>query len=229
MKVIEKQNGFLSCSYIGRKSILSFVKKSTNKIWFLILKNISFFCFFLLDSKCFWERYLCVCQFFQIQLCFLVLGFGFNWNIINTKAFSCALYTRNTLLLCCTFLWVFLNWKKFFSKSFRPDLANSSRDARNISATQSRSWLSLRCNRAFFKVGLTSFLNGKNFLSSTTFFMGVFSRLLLILLIGRLVVREILIASAIFFEENFPNIFFISSGTGRYLPGFFLKMIWLLL
>ena len=220
MKVIEKQNGFLSCSDIGRKSLLSFVKKSMNKIWFLILKNISFFAFLLLDSKCFWERYLCVCQFFQIQLCFLVLGFGFNWNIINPKAFSCALHTRNLLY------WLS---KKFFSKSFRPDLANSSRDARNISATQSRSWLSLRCNRAFFKVGLTSFLNGKNFLSSTTFFMGVFSRLLLILLIGRLVVREILIASAIFFEENFPNIFFISSGTGRYLPGFFLKMIWLLL
>ena len=149
-------------------------KKAWTKFGFWFWRTFPFFAFLLLDSKCFWERYLCVCQFFQIQLCFLVLGFGFNWNIINTKAFSCALYTRKTLLLCCTFLWVFFNWllKKFFSKSFRPDLANSSRDAQSISATLTRSWLSLRCNRAFFKVGLTSFMTGQKFVDEI--FMGCF-------------------------------------------------------
>ena len=57
------------------KKSFEFGHKSVNKIWFLILRNISFFAFLLLDSKCFWERYLCVYQFFFIQLCFLVLVF----------------------------------------------------------------------------------------------------------------------------------------------------------
>ena len=57
------------------KKSFEFRQKSMNKIWFLVLRNISFFAFLLLDSKCFWERYLCVCQFFSDSIMFFGSGF----------------------------------------------------------------------------------------------------------------------------------------------------------